>query len=111
MSSLLRRITGLRAPAAAVLWLALGTGLAEAERPGAFPKRRREPVVNQRIESHIEQHRQGDATLDVVDAAGKPARGFHGNHSVTITSSGAIRIFPFELKSSAVLNHITLNLK
>ena len=32
-------------------------------------------AVNQRIERNIEQYRKGDATLEVVDAAGKPVPG------------------------------------
>ena len=75
MNSVLHRLTGLRAQAALVLWLALPTGAAEAETPGAALQRWRDPAVNQRIERNIERHRKGDAILEVVDAAGKPVSG------------------------------------
>ena len=48
---------------------------AYAELPENYLKRWDNPAVQKRIDDGIEKHRKGDATLTVVDAAGKPVAG------------------------------------
>ena len=55
--------------------LALLGSTARAEPPEQYTKLWRDPAVNARIERNIEKHRQGDASIQVVDAAGKPVSG------------------------------------
>lgn len=43
--------------------------------PEAYRQQWRDPGLEERIARNIEQHRKGDAVLEVVDAAGKPAAG------------------------------------
>lgn len=45
--------------------------------PEAYQKKWRDEAVNRRVERNIEQYRKGDATIEVVDAAGKPVSGVH----------------------------------
>jgi len=58
-----------------VLLLALIARTSIAGPPESYQKKWRDEAVNQRIERNIEQYRKGDATLEVVDAAGKPVPG------------------------------------
>ncbi|MBM3859054.1 MAG: glycoside hydrolase family 10 [Verrucomicrobia bacterium] len=48
---------------------------AHAETPESYRKLWRDPAVNARIERNIEKYRKGDATIEVVDAKGKPVKG------------------------------------
>ena len=57
------------------LLLSLLATAALAGTPEAYQKKWRDPTVNQRIERNIEQYRKGDATIEVVDAAGQPVPG------------------------------------
>ncbi|HRT10855.1 MAG TPA: endo-1,4-beta-xylanase [Candidatus Paceibacterota bacterium] len=66
-----------RVGAAACLGLSLlltGLGLRGAT-PEAYRQKWRNPALEERIGQNIEQHRKGDALLEVVDAAGKPVAG------------------------------------
>jgi GH35 family endo-1,4-beta-xylanase len=47
----------------------------QAGPPEAYQKKWRDEAVNQRIERNIEQYRKGEATIEVVDAAGRPVPG------------------------------------
>ena len=49
--------------------------IAHAAAPEAYLKRWNDPALNSRIDRNIEQYRKGDATIEVVDAAGKPLNG------------------------------------
>ncbi len=65
--------TTARALAATVLLiLAVLTGPAEAETPESYRKLWSDPTQTARLQRDIEQHRQGDAVIEVMDAAGKP---------------------------------------
>ena len=67
----LRTLT--RALAATVLFvLALLTGPAEAETPESYRKPWSDPALTARLQRDTEQHRKGDAVIEVVDAVGKP---------------------------------------
>jgi GH35 family endo-1,4-beta-xylanase len=68
-----RRAVGWALAAAVLLGWPGQTALSAT--PEAYQKLWRDPALEQRIERNIEQHRQGDATLEVVDAAGKPVAG------------------------------------
>jgi GH35 family endo-1,4-beta-xylanase len=46
-----------------------------AAAPDTYQQKWRDPAVNQRIERNIAQYRQGEATIQVVDAAGNPVPG------------------------------------
>lgn len=48
---------------------------AQAQTPESYRKLWRDPAVNARIERNIEKYRKGDATIEVVDAKGKPVKG------------------------------------
>jgi GH35 family endo-1,4-beta-xylanase len=43
--------------------------------PEVYRNRWRDPALNERIERNIEKYRKGDATIEVLDAAGKPVKG------------------------------------
>ena len=47
-------------------------GLVQAAAPESYQKLWRDPALNQRIERNIEQHRKGDAIIEVVGKDGKP---------------------------------------
>lgn len=55
--------------------LALVLTTAQAALPEVYLKRWRDPALQHRIEQNIEDYRKGDATLELVDAAGKPISG------------------------------------
>lgn len=70
------RKPGWLAPAATfALTLTLLASAAQAAPPDSYRKLWRDPAVNARIKRNIEQYRKGDATIEIVDAAGKPLRG------------------------------------
>lgn len=48
---------------------------ADAAAPESYQKKWRDAAVNERIERNIEKYRKGDATIEVVDATGKPLTG------------------------------------
>jgi GH35 family endo-1,4-beta-xylanase len=54
------------------LGLALLVAPAQAAAPESYRKLWRDPAMADRIDQSIEKHRKGDATVEVVDAAGKP---------------------------------------
>lgn len=58
-------------PLPTLITLALLTTMAHAA-PDAYRKLWRDPALNQRIDDNIEKYRKGDASIEVVDAAGKP---------------------------------------
>ena len=61
---------------AAVLAAVVAVGRsADAELPGNYLKRWDDPAVQKRIDDGIEQNRKSDATLTIVDSAGKPLAG------------------------------------
>jgi len=51
----------------------------QAEPPESYRKLWRDPAVNARIERGIEAYRKGEATIEVVDAAGRPVKGVQVN--------------------------------
>jgi hypothetical protein len=57
---------------AALPVLATLSGPAEAETPESYRKLWSDPALTARLQRDIEQHRKGDAVIEVVDAAGKP---------------------------------------
>lgn len=46
-----------------------------AATPDSYVQRWRDPQLSARIEQNIEKHRKGDATITVVDSAGRPIEG------------------------------------
>ncbi len=60
-------------PAALIVSL-LGASAASAV-PASYRQYWRDPAVNDRLDRNIEQYRKGGATLEVVDAAGRPVSG------------------------------------
>lgn len=48
---------------------------APAAPPASYLQRWRDPALNERIDRNIERHRKGDATIELVDRAGKPLGG------------------------------------
>lgn len=58
-----------------ILILSLLATAAQAATPEAYRKLWRDPALNERIERNIEKYRKGDATIEVLDAAGKPVSG------------------------------------
>lgn len=55
-------------------WAAI-LGITHGAAPESYAKLWRDAAVDTRIERNIEQHRKGDATIEVVDAAGRPLAG------------------------------------
>jgi len=58
-----------------ILTLSLLAMTAQAATPEAYRSCWRDPALNERIERNIEKYRKGDATIEVLDAAGKPVSG------------------------------------
>jgi len=58
-----------------VLLFSLLPSIGHPATPEAYSKLWHDPAVAERIEHNIEKYRKGDATIEVVDAAGKPVRG------------------------------------
>lgn len=58
-----------------ILTLSLLAMTAAAATPDVYRKLWRDPAVNERIERNIEKYRKGDASIEVLDAAGKPVSG------------------------------------
>lgn len=57
------------------LLFCLAAAVASAAAPENYRREWRDPAVNARIDRNIEKYRKGDASLTIVDAAGKPVRG------------------------------------
>ncbi len=68
----------------AVAVLAIGPGTLFAATPASYQKQWRDPVLERRIQENIEKYRKGDATIEVVDSAGKPI----GDATVEIRQTG-----------------------
>ena len=57
-----------------ILTLCLLATVAQASAPEVYEKLWRDSAVNARINRNIEKYRKGDATIEVVDATGKPIK-------------------------------------
>lgn len=57
------------------LWAAALGQAAFAGAPESYQQKWRDGAVNQRIERNLEKYRKGDATIELLDAAGKPLPG------------------------------------